>query len=82
LRGPTRTFSQRGYPYVSHFIGCDLHDQARRAERGQLHIVQRHVITYDRMRVIMMAVQLFANTGAGHRGLPWYYAVIGAPLST
>ncbi len=51
------------YPFVSHFVGCKLDQPPPPLARNQLHMVQRSIISFGRMRLLMQSVRLFGSSG-------------------
>jgi hypothetical protein len=70
------------YPYVSHFIGCKLENPPPPLPPNQMHMVQRSIITFGRMKLLMQSVHLFGSSGTGDYGLSVYHAIVGAPLTS
>ncbi len=69
------------YPYISHFVGCDLAEKPRL--NPTLHLCQLSQIGRPGgMKLWMQAIRLFAGMGAQSRGLPTYYAIAGAASVT
>jgi hypothetical protein len=69
------------YPYISHFVGCDLKEIPEL--NPTLHMIQLSQIGKSGgMQLWMAAIRLFAGMGVQQRGLPTYYAIVGARLVT
>lgn len=69
------------YPFISHFIGCDFNEKP--SLNPTLHAISLSEIGRPGgIRLWMQSVRLFAGMGFQERGLPTYYAIVGAPKVT
>jgi len=68
------------YPCVSHYVGGDGRaNQPPPDPKGQRHKVQIMDTSAGRLRLITVAVRLFADSGTPEHGMPIYHVVVGAP---
>ena len=78
----TRQIILGHYPYVSHFIGCNSRTPPKPETDNQMHTIQHGDLRVGRLKLLIMGVRLFASSGFQDKGLPTYWAVVGAlPLS-
>ncbi len=67
------------YPYVPHFVGCELKDPPPPEPAGRLHWVDFRTVQYGRFNLIVGSIRLFAHSGTKEAGMPIYRVVVGAP---
>lgn len=69
------------YPCVPHFVGCEIADPPPPEPPSVQHKVQIWTEVKGPLKLIVVTVRLFANSGVENHGPPIYEVVVGAPLS-
>lgn len=67
------------YPYVPYFVGSGLSDPPPPTDAKVMHRIDIAVRSIGVMKLLVVAVRLFANSGTEENGPPIYYVVVGAP---
>lgn len=66
------------YTDVGLFVGSDPSLPAPPNPPGQQHSVELGEATYERIEFLFAKIRLFADSGAGDKGMPYYLVVYGA----
>ncbi len=70
------------YPCIPHFVGCEVVDPPPPNERSVQHQILISHVTRGALRLVVVTVRLFANSGVRKHGPPIYEVVAGAlPVS-
>jgi hypothetical protein len=70
------------YPCIPHFVGCALDDPPPPDPKERLHWVDFRTVQFERLKLIVASIRLFAHSGFGKIGMPIYRVVVGAPKIT
>ncbi len=66
------------YPNIPHFVGCEIGDPPPPDARGVQHKLQITHVSKGDLRLSVVTVRLFANSGVPEHGPPIYEVVAGA----
>jgi hypothetical protein len=67
------------YPNVPYFVGSRISNPPPPLTENVLHATDVAFLTIDGMKLIRVRIRLFASSGAGQVGLPFYEVIVGAP---
>lgn len=66
------------YPNIAYFVGSDPTQPSPPAQPGRQHSVQLGSIKYKDTKFLTATIRLFADSGAGDKGMPYYTVIYGA----
>jgi hypothetical protein len=66
------------YPCIPYFIGCSIKDPPAPTDPSVMHVIQIGQQRIGRMRLVIVTVRLFANSGTDLNGPPIYQVIVGA----
>jgi hypothetical protein len=66
------------YPNIAYFVGSDPTAPSPRYARGRQHSVGLGSITYTHTKFLTATIRLFADSGAGDKGMPFYTVIYGS----
>ena len=69
------------YPCIPYFVGCKIDDPPPPTDSSVMHVIQVCVEKINGIRLVVVTVRLFANSGVEGHGPPIYEVVVGAPSS-
>lgn len=67
------------YPSVSYFVGASADEPPPPGNENVMHTVTFSTEGFERLKLLVASVRLFANSGTNDRGMPIYEVVVGAP---
>jgi hypothetical protein len=70
------------YPCVPYFVGCEMIEPPPPAAGSTQHVTQIITRTMGNLRLIIVRIRLYANSGIENHGPPFYEVVVGALPST
>jgi hypothetical protein len=66
------------YPNIAYFVGSDPTSPSPPHARGRQHFVGLGSITYTHTKFLTATIRLFADSGAGDKGMPFYTVIYGS----
>lgn len=69
------------YANIGHYVGSKLCLPPPPDRNGPMHSIEMFDVTLNNSRWLWSKIRLFAKDGTDERGMPYYYVVVGKPIT-